>query len=86
MLPDPIVHQQILAGRTTKPVVAVSQIWRSAVGVAKAGRVWKCLDLTSAFLTVVTIANGAQDRLAGVSEAMMMTVRLQIEFQIGDRP
>jgi hypothetical protein len=63
VLPDPIVHQQVLAGRTTKPVVAVSQIWRSAVGVAKAGRVWKCLDLTSAFLTVVTIANGAQDRL-----------------------
>ena len=61
-LPDPIVHQQILAGRTTKPVVAVGQIWRSAVGVAKAGRVWS-LDLTSAFLTVVTIANGAQDRL-----------------------
>jgi hypothetical protein len=64
VLPHPIVHQQILAGRTTKPVVAVGQIWRSAVGVAKAGRVWKCLDLTSAFLTVVTIANGAQDRLA----------------------
>jgi hypothetical protein len=58
-----MVHQQLLSGRTTKPVIAVGQIWCSAVSVAKAGRVWKYLDLTSAFLTVVTIANGAQDRL-----------------------
>jgi hypothetical protein len=56
---DLIAHQQFRAGGTFETVIAVGQIGSSTVGVAKARRIRKRFNVTSAFLAIVAIANQA---------------------------
>jgi hypothetical protein len=61
---DFIAYQQLLAGRTFEPVVAVGQKWSSTVSVAEARRIRKRFDITGALLAIVAIANQADYRRA----------------------